>query len=227
MIPLKDENRTETFPFVTTLIIIANSLVFMLELVSPLDISVLAQQYGAVPFNLISFTRTLEAPQPINPLTTVFAAMFMHGNFIHLAGNMLYLWIFGDNVEDMLGHVRFFFFYIFSGIVATYTFALTGPDSLVPMVGASGAISGVLGAYIMLFPSARVTTLIFFGFFWIMKIRALLVIGYWAFFQVLNGILSATTIQQGGIAWLAHVGGFIAGLSSVRLWLPGKRYTRF
>jgi membrane associated rhomboid family serine protease len=227
MIPLKDENRTETFPFVTILLIVVNSLVFIWEIFSPLDISIIARLYGAIPYNLISFATTPEALQPIGPFTSVITAMFMHGNFLHLAGNMLYLWIFGDNIEDTLGHVRFFFFYLFSGITATYTFAVTGPDSLVPMVGASGAISGILGAYIVLFPSARVTTLVFFGFFWVMKISALLVIGYWAFLQVLNGLLSESGIQQGGIAWLAHVGGFVAGLLSVRVWLPGKKYRKF
>jgi membrane associated rhomboid family serine protease len=227
MIPLKDENRTDTFPFVTTLLIVANSLVFIWELFSPLDMSIIARLYGAIPYNLISFATTQEAFQPIGPFTSVITAMFMHGNFLHLAGNMLYLWIFGDNIEDTLGHIRFFFFYLVSGIAATYTFAATGPDSLVPMVGASGAISGVLGAYIVLFPSARVTTLIFFGFFWVMRIPALLVIGYWAFFQVLNGILSESEIQQGGIAWLAHVGGFVAGLLSVSFWIPGKKYRKY
>jgi membrane associated rhomboid family serine protease len=227
MIPLKDENRTETFPFVTILLIVANGLVFIWEIFSPLDISIIARLYGAIPYNLLSFATTPEALQPIGPFTSVITAMFMHGTFFHLAGNMLYLWIFGDNVEDTLGHVRFLFFYLFSGIAATYIFAVTGPDSLVPMVGASGAISGILGAYIVLFPSARVTTLVFFGFFWVMRIPAMLVIGYWALFQVLNGLLSESGIQQGGIAWLAHVGGFVAGLLSVRFWLPGKKYRKF
>jgi membrane associated rhomboid family serine protease len=227
MLPLKDENRTETFPFVTILLIVTNGLVFIWEIFSPLDIANIARLFGAIPFNLMSFATTPEAFQPINPFTSVMTAMFIHGNFFHLAGNMLYLWIFGDNIEDSLGHMRFALFYFFSGIAATYTFAVMGPDSLVPMVGASGAISGVLGAYIVLFPSARVTTLIFFGFFWVMRIPALFVIGYWAFFQVLNGILSESEIQQGGIAWLAHVGGFVAGLLSVRFWLPGKKYRKF
>jgi len=227
MIPLKDENRTETFPFVTILIIVTNGLVFIWEIFSPLDIPIIARLYGAIPYNLISFATTPEVFQPISPFASVMTAMFIHGNFFHLAGNMLYLWIFGDNVEDSLGHMRFVFFYLFSGVVATYTFAVTGPDSLVPMVGASGAISGILGAYIVLFPSARVTTLVFFGLFWVMRIPALLVIGYWAFFQVLNGLLSESAIQQGGIAWLAHVGGFVVGLLSVRFWLPSKKYRKF
>jgi len=227
MIPLKDDNRTETFPFVTILLIAINGLVFLWEMFSPLDIPTIARLYGAIPYNLISLVTTPEASQPISPFSSVITAMFIHGNLFHLAGNMLYLWIFGDNVEDSLGHGRFVFFYLLSGIVATYTFAISGPDSLVPMVGASGAISGILGAYIILFPSARVTTLVFFGLFWVMRIPALLVIGYWAFFQVLNGLLSESEIQQGGIAWLAHVGGFVVGLVTIRFWLPGKKYRKF
>jgi membrane associated rhomboid family serine protease len=227
MIPLKDDNRTETFPFVTILLIAINGLVFLWEMFSPLDIPTIARLYGAIPYNLISLATTPEASQPISPFSSVIAAMFIHGNLFHLAGNMLYLWIFGDNVEDSLGRGRFVFFYLISGIVATYTFAISGPDSLVPMVGASGAISGILGAYIILFPSARVTTLVFFGLFWVMRIPALLVIGYWAFFQVLNGLLSESEIQQGGIAWLAHVGGFVVGLVTIRFWLPGKKYRKF
>ncbi|HTZ19002.1 MAG TPA: rhomboid family intramembrane serine protease [Dissulfurispiraceae bacterium] len=227
MIPLKDDNKSETFPLITVLIIAANCIVFAWETLSPLDISAIAQLYGAIPLNLMSFAVTTEAYQPVKPFTSVIIAMFLHGNVLHLAGNMLYLWIFGDNIEDALGHVRFLIFYLFSGVVATYAFAAFGPDSVVPMVGASGAIAGILGAYIVLFPSARVSTLIFFGFIWVMRIPAAVVIGFWAFFQVLNGLLSESAIQQGGIAWMAHVGGFVAGAATIVLWLPGRKYRRF
>jgi len=227
MIPLKDDNKSEIFPFVTILIIAINSIVFMWEAFSPLDIPTIAQLYGAVPFNLMSFAVTPEAYQPVKPLFTVIIAMFLHGNVWHLGGNMLYLWIFGDNVEDALGHMRFLLFYLFAGVVATYVFAVAGPDSLVPMVGASGAIAGILGAYVVLFPSARVSTLVFFGLIWVMRIRAIVVIGFWAFFQVLNGLFSESAIQQGGIAWMAHVGGFVAGIATIFFWLPGRRYRRF
>ncbi len=227
MIPLKDDNKSETFPFVTVLIIAVNCIVFLWESFSDLDASTIAQLYGAIPYNLMSFSVTRAAHQPIGPFTSVVTAMFLHGNILHLAGNMLYLWIFGDNIEDALGHVRFLFFYLFAGVAATYAFAVSGPDSLIPMVGASGAISGILGAYIVLFPAARVSTLIFFGLIWVMKVRAVIVIGFWAFFQVMNGLLSDSGIQQGGIAWLAHVGGFVAGLATIGFWLPGKRYRRF
>jgi membrane associated rhomboid family serine protease len=227
MIPLKDENRSDTFPFVTIMLIVVNCLVFIWEIFSPLDVSQIARFYGAIPANLMSFAVRPEAFQPISPFTSVITAMFLHGNILHLAGNMLYLWIFGDNVEDTLGHLRFVFFYFFSGIAATYAFAFSGPDSLLPMVGASGAISGILGAYILLFPAARIVTLVFFGLIWISRMPAVIVIGLWIILQVLNGFFSDSQIQYGGVAWLAHVGGFLAGLLTIRIWLPRKRYTKF
>ncbi|MGO9379002.1 MAG: rhomboid family intramembrane serine protease [Dissulfurispiraceae bacterium] len=227
MIPLKDENRSETFPLVTVIIICVNCLVFIWEALSPLDASQIARLYGAIPVNLMSLTSRTEAFQSVSPVTSIITAMFLHGNILHLAGNMLYLWIFGDNIEDTLGHLRFAFFYLFSGFIAAYAFAFGGPDSMLPMIGASGAISGVLGAYIILFPSARVVTLVFFGLIWISRIPAVIVIGMWAILQVLNSLFSEAQIQYGGVAWLAHVGGFIAGIMTIRLWLPGKKYKRF
>ena len=149
--------------------------------------------------------------------------MFMHGGIFHLAGNMLYLWIFGNNIEDKLGHVRFIFFYIFCGITAAYAHAIINPQSLVPMVGASGAISGVLGAYLLLFPRALVHTLVFLGFFvTVVKIPALIVIGFWVIIQFINGLISTSLIQEGGVAWFAHIGGFIVGLFTIKLWVMGR-----
>ena len=143
--------------------------------------------YGAIPHNLM----TLEKTQPIPPAITVFSSMFMHGGFLHIAGNMLYLWIFGDNIEDKLGHVRFALFYLFCGIFAAYSYAVTSPDSTTPMIGASGAISGILGAYVLLFPRASVHTLIFLGFFvTTVRIPALIVIGFWAIIQFVSGLVS-------------------------------------
>lgn len=220
MIPFKDDNPTRTFPFVTIGLIVTNCIVFFWELTSPLGISKIAFFYGAIPYNLISFENT----QPVSPAVTVFTAMFLHGGFFHLAGNMLYLWIFGNNIEDSLGHIRFFFFYLFSGIVAAYGHAITESQSLIPMIGASGAVSGILGAYLLLFPHAKVHTIIFFGFFWqIVKIPALVVIVFWAVIQFVNGILSKGLLDQGGVAWFAHIGGFLAGLLTIKLWLPRRR----
>jgi len=144
----------------------------------------------------------------------------MHGGLLHLAGNMLYFWIFGNNIEDRLGHFRFVVFYLFCGIVSAYSHALTTPGSAVPMIGASGAVSGILGAYVLLFPRAKVHTLLFFFFFvQVVEIPALIVIGFWAIIQVVNGLLTQGVVDHGGIAWFAHIGGFIAGLFTIKLWL--------
>lgn len=221
MIPYKDDNPTRTFPFVTIGIIALNILVFIWELMFPMEVERIAFYYGAIPHNLV----TLESAQPISPLLSIFTSMFMHGGFFHIAGNMLYLWIFGDNIEDSLGHLRFLIFYLFSGIAAAYAHALTNYQSIIPMIGASGAVSGVLGAYLLLFPRARVHTLIFFGIFWqIIRVPAVIVIGFWVIIQLLNAVLSKGALQQGGVAWFAHVGGFVAGLATVKLWIPKKTY---
>jgi len=222
MIPFKDDNPTYSFPFVTIGLIVANVLVFMWELTSPMDGERIAFLYGAIPYNIINF----ESAQPVSPIISVFTAMFLHGGFLHVAGNMLYLWIFGDNIEDSLGHLRFLLFYLFSGVAAAYAHAFTDVHSEIPMIGASGAISGVLGAYILLFPRTRVYTLIFFGFFWqVVRIPAVIIIGLWIVLQVLSGLLNAGSLQHGGVAWFAHVGGFLAGLLTIKFWLPKKNYS--
>lgn len=221
MLPYKDENPTRTFPFVTIGIIIINVLVYVWELMSPAGENYIVFRYGAIPSDLISFEKT----RYLHPALTIFSSMFLHGGLLHIGGNMLYLWIFGDNIEDMLGHFRFVLFYLVSGIVAAYSHAITSPASTIPMIGASGAIAGVLGAYIVLFPRARVRSLIFFGFFVeIVRIPALIVIGFWAIIQVVNGLLSQGLLPQGGIAWFAHVGGFLTGLLTIKLWLPKRRF---
>lgn len=221
MIPYKDDNPTVTFPFVTIGIIALNISVYIWELISPSGIDRIAYTYGAIPYNLLN----LEKTQPLHPVVTVFSSMFLHGGFFHVAGNMLYLWIFGNNIEDRLGHIRFLIFYIIAGVVAAYAHAITSPRSLVPMIGASGAVSGVLGAYILLFPHSSVHTIVFFGFFWqIIKVPALIVIGFWAIIQFVNGIITKGLMAEGGVAWFAHIGGFLFGLLTIRLWLPKRRY---
>lgn len=219
MIPYKDDNPTATAPYVTVGIIILNVLVFLYEVTSPLGMEKVAFTYGAIPQNILTFDRA----QPIRPVLTVFSSMFMHGGFLHIAGNMLYLWIFGNNIEDKLGRTRFALFYIFCGIVSAYANALSDPHSRIPMIGASGAISGILGAYLLLFPRAVVHTLVFLGFFvTIVRIPALIVIGFWAVLQLVNGLISTGFAREGGIAWFAHVGGFLAGLLTIKLWLPRR-----
>jgi membrane associated rhomboid family serine protease len=220
LIPYKDDNPTHRFPYVTIGIIISNILIFLLEIISPPGMEKTVYAYGAVPQYILTF----EKFQPIHPAVTVFTAMFMHGGVFHLGGNMLYLWIFGNNIEDKLGHLRFIIFYIFCGITAAYSHALIDPHSLTPMIGASGAISGILGAYLLLFPRAGVYTLIFLGFFvQVVKIPALIVIGFWAIVQFINGLVSTGLVKQGGVAWFAHIGGFLIGLLTIKLWLPRRK----
>jgi len=219
VIPYKDDNPTRTVPFVTLLIIALNVSVFVLQILYGGEAKGFISSYGAVPHNILTF----HSDQPIAPFLTVFTSMFMHGGLFHIGGNMLYFWIFGNNIEDVLGHLRFLLFYLFSGIFSAYAYALTAPDSTIPMIGASGAISGILGAYIFLFPRARVHTIIFLGFFvQVVRIPALIVIGFWAIIQFVSGLLSHGQMNQGGIAWFAHMGGFIAGLFTIKLWLPRR-----
>ena len=219
MIPYKDDNPTSTFPFVTIGIIVLNIFIFLFEATSQSNTKDVTYAFGAIPHNILTF----EKNQPIHPALTIFSSMFMHGGLFHLGGNMLYLWIFGNNIEDKLGHIRFIFFYIFCGVVSAYAHAVTNPDSLIPMIGASGAVSGILGAYLLLFPKAYVHTLIFLGFFiTTVRIPALIVIGFWAIVQFASGFLSAGHNEGGGVAWFAHVGGFLIGLLTVKLWMPKK-----
>jgi membrane associated rhomboid family serine protease len=219
MFPYKDDNPTETTPFVTIGIIVLNILVFLIQLVADVEGKRIVYAYGAIPHNIVSF----ESTQPIHPLLTLFTSMFMHGGVFHIFGNMLYLWIFGNNIEDRLGHFRFVLFYLFCGIVAALSHTLTASDSGVPMIGASGAVSGVLGAYLLLFPMARVHTIIFLGFFvQSVQIPALIVIGFWAIIQLVNGLIAQGMPSQGGIAWFAHSGGFLVGLITIKLWQPRR-----
>lgn len=220
MIPFKDNNPTSTFPFVTIGLIALNTIVFIFQFFYSGDPRQIVFTYGAIPNYLL----TLNTMQPVHPVLTVFTSMFMHGGLFHIAGNMLYLWIFGNNIEDRLGHMRFIIFYLISGIAAAYSHAITEPTSMIPMVGASGAVSGILGAYILLFPHARISTLIFFGFFVrVITLPALFVIGFWIAIQFINGLLSKGVVNQGGVAWFAHIGGFVFGIIIIKFFLKSKR----
>jgi len=217
MIPYKDDNPIHIVPFGTLLIIILNVLVFVMQLLSGEEGRRIVYSYGAIPHNIIS----LETTQPIHPALTIFTSMFMHGGLFHLLLNMLYFWIFGNNIEERLGHVRFILFYLFCGIVAALSHTLLSPGSYVPMIGASGAVAGMLGAYILLFPMAKIHTVVFLGFYvTVVKIPSLIVIGFWAIIQVVSSLLSQGPDSQGGIAFVAHVGGFVAGLFTIKLWQP-------
>lgn len=219
MIPLKDDVPSRTTPFVTVMIIVANVLVFLYQLslgVEGKATEAFVYEFGAVPCRL---TGACATPGDFpSPYATVVTSMFLHGGFLHIAGNMLYLWIFGDNVEDTLGHGRFLVFYLLCGGAAAGAQTFMAPSSRVPMIGASGAISGVLGAYLVLFPYASVLTLVTFGFFIrFVHIPAIVVLGLWIVVQAFAGYLSITAAapgrgEIGGVAWFAHIGGFLAGV---------------
>lgn len=222
MIPFRDDIPSRTYPYITVGLITLNVIAFTFTLY--VGIEPVTTLFGAIPLALTSHL----TPQPISPLATVFTSMFLHAGFLHVGGNMLYLWIFGDNVEDRMGHMRFLAFYLTGGIVAAYAHAFSDASSTLPMVGASGAISAVLGAYIYLYPRARIDTLLFLGFFFqIIRLPALIVIGFWAIIQIISGLLSnaAGEGNMGGVAWFAHIGGFIYGLIAVRIFVPGRRRT--
>jgi membrane associated rhomboid family serine protease len=171
--------------------------------------------YGLIPCSLTGSCQV--TGRAFSPEVTLLTSMFVHAGFFHVAGNMLYLWIFGNNIEDAMGRVRFLVFYLLCGLAAAYGQILMGPGSRIPMVGASGAVSGVLGAYLLLFPHARVLTLIPLGFFIQMaEIRAVFVLGFWIVIQFLNGFLTFSH-EGGGVAWFAHIGGFAAGCILVGL----------
>lgn len=207
MIPLKDDIPSSSFPAVNTLLIALNGLVFLYEVGLGHDVSQFIQRFGLVPANALSLG--------IAGWGNIFSSMFIHGGWEHIIGNMLYLFIFGDNVEDALGHVKYLFFYLLCGLAAAWGHILFNPHSAIPTVGASGAVAGVLGAYLLLYPRAGVLTLIPIGIFIrIIKVPAVLVLGFWIVLQLLFGLISLPLPgeQSGGIAWFAHIGGFFAGM---------------
>ena len=206
MIPLKDDNPTSIKPTVTYFLIIFCVLVFFIEISSQSYKSgELFYSYGLIPSVLMGHDQLPLDLYVLPAYLTIFSSMFMHGGFMHLIGNMLYMWIFADNIEDNLGHTKFLFFYFLAGIGAAMTQVLMDTHSQIPMVGASGAIGGVLGAYLINHPNARVLVLIPFGFFsQLIKIRALYVLGFWFILQFIS--------SGGGVAYAAHIGGFVSGM---------------
>ncbi len=210
MIPLRDNLRTRRAPIVTLLLIGINAYAFLkLFWMGSYAGQRYLLYYGLIPCSLTGSCQV--TGRAFSPEATLLTSMFVHAGFFHVAGNMLYLWIFGNNIEDSMGRVRFLVFYLLCGLGAAYAQILMGPASRIPMVGASGAVSGVLGAYLLLFPQARVLTLIPLGFFIQMaEIRAVFVLGFWIVIQLLNGFLTFSH-EGGGVAWFAHIGGFAAG----------------
>jgi membrane associated rhomboid family serine protease len=212
MFPVSDVIPSRTTPFVTVGLIALNALVFLHQLtLSDRELQIFVENYGVVPayFSWI----------------TVLTSMFLHGGWLHFAGNMLYLWIFGDNVEDRFGHGRYLIFYLGSGAAAALAQTAINPSSFVPMVGASGAIAGVMGAYFVLFPHSRVLTAVFIVFFMdLVEIPAIFFLGIWFLMQFFSGVGSlGADAAQGGVAFWAHIAGFVVGASAGLVWRATER----
>jgi membrane associated rhomboid family serine protease len=227
VLPLKDHNPTRSFPVVTVLLIVVNVVIYVAQVLLGDRFTL---TFSMVPRLVTQYTFE-EIPTSGLPVwTTVFSSMFLHGGLMHLGGNMLYLWIFGNNTEDTLGHFRFLLFYLVCGLAAAAVHIVLGPGSRIPTLGASGAIAGVLGAYIHLFPHARITTVIFIVFFWTLtELPAVVVLGFWFLMQLYNTLIStAATLggaaESGGVAFGAHVGGFVAGWLLIRLFAARNQY---
>ena len=252
MFPIKDNIPTDRFPVVTVVLIALNVIAYFfwqkggLSFGDPSNADYCDNlvRYATIPYEITnpgqhcapvtseafscspSFGERFDLPPAY---VTVFTSMFMHGGLLHLAGNMLFLWIFGNNVEDSMGPVKFIVFYLLSGLAATAAQILIGPDSMVPNIGASGAVAGVLGGYILLFPRARVVTIIFIVFFFtILELPALLILGFWFLQQALFGYfdLASGTGQGGGVAYWAHIGGFVFGLIAIKLFADERKRRR-
>lgn len=229
MMPLRDINPTYRFPVVTVVIIGLNVAVYIVELLYDVtgQLDLFIASYAVIPYEL---TRGVDLPPPsLQPaFLTIFTAMFMHGGFLHIFGNMLYLWIFGNNVEDNMGHIRFVIFYLACGVTAAMAQVAVDPTARVPTLGASGAIAGVLAAYLVLHPRAQVETLLFlYPFIRIVRLPALIVLGFWIVIQLFQGVLSLGVPQTGGVAWFAHLGGFMAGLILVGIFRQRQQRSRW
>lgn len=227
MFPYRDHNPSGAVPVVTLTLIALNCLAFFVELQQGQGLDDFIKGYGLRPARVFASTWA-DAPTPVvlpwEPETrqlhhvpvwlTFLTSMFLHGGWMHLLGNMWYLWIFGDNVEDRMGHFKFLAFYLLCGLAAALAQSVANTGSDVPMVGASGAIAGVLGAYLLAFPHARVSTLIFLGFFiTVVRLPAFILLGFWFALQFFGGMEAMKLAETGGVAWWAHVGGFVAGMA--------------
>jgi membrane associated rhomboid family serine protease len=219
MIPLKDNIPAKNFPYINIGLIIINIIFFMYELSYGHEVDRIISTFGFVPARFLAQL----SENWLNPIgfVTIFSSMFLHANLLHLISNMWFLWIFGDNVEDCMGHGRYLLFFLLCGVASVAAQAISNPQSVMPMIGASGAISGVLGAYFLTYPHARILTLLpIVIFFYLIELPAYFFLGFWFVVQFLEGSLSSMNSQQmvgGGVAFWAHVGGFVAGV--MLLWV--------
>ncbi len=220
-IPIRDDAPTVRKPYLTVTLIVLNSLVFLYSIfLGSRGFRLFTIQFGYIPFEFITgieLTPELAASAYLTPFTS----MFMHGGWLHLIGNMLFLWIYGNNIEDYLGPVKFLLFYIASGLAAIGLYTLFGPHSQVPLVGASGAIAGVMGGYMVIHPRARITMLVVFIFIQFVVLPAKVVLGIWFIYQLLMSMIGSAT--GGGVAWMAHVGGFVFGWAVLKLLTKRRR----
>ncbi|MBI3996276.1 MAG: rhomboid family intramembrane serine protease [Candidatus Omnitrophica bacterium] len=225
MIPLRDTIPSRRTAWITRILLVLNVLAFAVELRQGRRIESFLYQFGVVPahWTVSSLSDLLDWPQLFLTLVT---SQFLHGSFSHLGANMLYLWIFADNVEDRLGHVRFLLLYLVSGIAAAVTQLLLIPRAAVPMIGASGAIAGILGAYVLLFPTARIMTLVPLIFVWkTIEVPAVLFLGFWFLLQWIQGLVTIGQVAAtGGVAVWAHIGGFVCGMIGIAWMRPRRRW---
>jgi membrane associated rhomboid family serine protease len=231
MIPIKDDIPSRSYPIVNVTLIVINVIAFLFELSLGDKLELFLRTYGVVPIKYFYSGIRLEDGSVFlfsleDRIIPLFTSMFLHGGWLHLISNMLYLWIFGDNVEDRMGHGRYLLFYILCGLAAAGAHIITNSESEIPTIGASGAIAGVLGGYFVLYPYARVVVVIPILFFWdVMKLPALIVLGFWFVTQLFQGTLALAveTTATGGVAWWAHIGGFVFGMIAVNIF---KRKSR-
>ena len=224
MFPIRDDAPRYTTPYVNYFLLAMNVVIFvMVWLTGPANFQRIVEVFGFRPAVVVGFLHGVQGLNAATAFLPLLTSMFLHGGWLHLILNMWFLWIFGDNVEDTLGAVRYLLFYLLCGLAAALTQFASQPDSAVPMLGASGAIAGVLGAYAVLFPRARVLTLVpIFFFIRIMELPAVLILGYWFLLQIVSGSLEAATATHGGTAIWAHVGGFLAGMILILVMRPRK-----
>jgi membrane associated rhomboid family serine protease len=216
MLPIRDEIRAHRFPFVNYTLIALNIIVFIFELMAGPDLEAALYEIALIPANVT-------AGFDLGDLKAIFTSMFLHAGLSHLLGNMLYLWIFGDNVEDRIGHFWYLVFYLAGGVVAAFAHVALNPNSVIPTVGASGAIAAVLGAYLILFPQVKVLTFVPIGFFLrLTLLPASLLLGFWFVLQLFNGLLTLGLADMGGTAFWAHIGGFVFGV--LIGWLINKEH---